>query len=65
MLVLSRKKNEDIIIGDNIRISVVEINKNGVRLGVEAPKTVTVHRAEVQKKINEANQKKALTETGP
>ncbi|MEX0936291.1 MAG: carbon storage regulator CsrA [Pirellulales bacterium] len=47
MLVLSRKKNESIIINDDITIVVVEIRGDKVRLGVEAPKEVPVHRREV------------------
>lgn len=47
MLVLSRKKNESIVINDNITIMVVEIREDKVRLGVEAPKEVPVHRREV------------------
>ena len=47
MLVLSRKKNESIVINDDITIVVVEIRGNKVRLGVEAPKEVPVHRREV------------------
>ncbi len=47
MLVLSRKKNESIVINDNITITVVEIRGDKVRLGVEAPKAVPVHRQEV------------------
>ncbi|MBA4019145.1 MAG: carbon storage regulator [Pirellula sp.] len=47
MLVLSRKKNESIIINDDIEIAIVEIRGDKVRLGVEAPKEVPVHRKEV------------------
>ncbi len=47
MLVLSRKKNESIVINDDITIVVVEIRGDKVRLGVEAPKDVPVHRKEV------------------
>ena len=47
MLVLSRKKNESIIINDNIVITVVDIRGDKVRLGIEAPKDVPVHRREV------------------
>ena len=47
MLVLSRKKNESIVINDDISIVVVEIRGDKVRLGVEAPKEVPVHRREV------------------
>lgn len=47
MLVLSRKKNESIVINDDITIVVVEIRGDKVRLGVEAPREVPVHRREV------------------
>lgn len=47
MLVLSRKKDEKIIIGDNIAIMIVDIQGDKVRLGIEAPRDVTVHREEV------------------
>lgn len=47
MLVLSRKTNEQIVINDNITVTVVEIRGDKVRLGVEAPKEVPVHRREV------------------
>ena len=51
MLVLSRKKNESIIINDNITLTVVEIRGDKVRLGIDAPKEVTVHRQEVYEAI--------------
>ncbi len=47
MLVLSRKKNESIVINNDIKIVVVEIRGDKVRLGVEAPREVPVHRREV------------------
>lgn len=47
MLVLSRKKNESIWIGHNVRLCVVDIRGDKVRLGIEAPGEVPVHRAEV------------------
>ncbi len=47
MLVLSRKKGESIVIGDGIEIIIVEVRGDKVRLGVEAPKEVPVHRREV------------------
>lgn len=56
MLVLSRKKNESIIINDDITIVVVEIRGDKVRLGVEAPKDVTVHRQEVYEAIRRSNE---------
>jgi carbon storage regulator len=54
MLVLSRKKNESIVINDDISIVVVEIRGDKVRLGVEAPKEVPVHRREVYDAIKRA-----------
>lgn len=47
MLVLSRKKNESIVINDLITLTVIEIRGDKVRLGIEAPKDVPVHRREV------------------
>jgi len=52
MLVLSRKKNESIIIHDNIIVTVVEIRGDKVRLGIVAPKDVPVHRQEVYEAIH-------------
>ena len=51
MLVLSRKKEEVIRIGDSIRITVVEVRGDKVRLGIEAPPDVKVHRQEIYEKI--------------
>ena len=47
MLVLSRKKNESIIIRDDIVVTVVEVRGDKVRLGIDAPREVTVHRREI------------------
>ena len=55
MLVLSRKKNESIVINDDITIVVVEIRGDKVRLGVEAPKEFSVHRQEVRDAIHKDN----------
>ena len=51
MLVLSRKCNESIVIGDDVFITVIEVRGDKVRLGIEAPKSVTVHRQEIYDKI--------------
>ncbi len=47
MLVLTRKRTESIQIGDNILVTVLDISGNRVRLGIEAPKAIPVHRSEV------------------
>ena len=49
MLVLSRKKDESIMVGDNIKLTIIEIRGDKVRLGIEAPRDVTVHREEIYK----------------
>ena len=51
MLVLSRKKNERIIVGENIVITVVEIRGDRVRLGIDAPMDIPIHRSEVVESI--------------
>ena len=56
MLVLSRKKNESIVIDNDITIVVVEIRGDKVRLGVEAPKEIPVHRQEVFEAIKRNQQ---------
>jgi carbon storage regulator len=64
MLVLSRKKNESIVINNDITIVVVEIRGDKVRLGVEAPKEVPVHRREVYDAIHRANNDGPANEKG-
>ena len=56
MLVLSRKRDEVIKIGDDIEITVVDIRGDKVRLGITAPKEVMVHRKEVYEEIKKENQ---------
>lgn len=55
MLVLSRQRDESIMIGDNIEVTVVEIRGDKVRLGVNAPKEISVHRKEVYDAIRREN----------
>jgi carbon storage regulator len=62
MLVLSRKKNESIVINNDITVTVVEIRGDKVRLGIVAPKEVPVHRQEVYEAIKNG---KAQTPAAP
>jgi carbon storage regulator len=57
MLVLSRQRDESIIIGDNIIITIVDIRGDKVRLGIEAPTEIPVHRQEVYEAIQRENSK--------
>ena len=59
MLVLSRQRDETIIIGVNIEITVVDIRGDKVRLGVSAPKEISVHRKEVYDAIRRENREAA------
>lgn len=53
MLVLSRKKDEKICIGDNITLLVIEVRDKKVRLGIDAPRDVIVHREEIIERIKQ------------
>ena len=55
MLVLSRQRDESIIIGDNVVITVVDVRGDKVRLGIEAPIEIPVHRREVYEAIQREN----------
>ena len=59
MLVLSRKNNESIMIGDHIEVKILSVDGDQVKLGIVAPKNVKVHRSEVFQAIQEQN-KEAL-----
>lgn len=59
MLILTRKVGESVAIGDDIQVSVVEIKGNQVKLGIKAPRDVTVHREEIYLKIQEENRRAA------
>lgn len=56
MLVLSRDKGESVMVGDNVKITVLEIRGNKVRLGIEAPREVSVNRMEVYEAIKRERQ---------
>lgn len=55
MLVLTRKLGETIVVGSNIKVTVVEIQGRHVRLGIEAPTDISVHRGEVYERIVREN----------
>ena len=62
MLVLARKVGQSIVINDNIEILVIEVRGEQVRLGIEAPRAIPVHRKELLEQIRSENVK-AVTET--
>lgn len=59
MLVLTRKKDQSIVIGDSIEITVLEIQGDQVRIGINAPKNVSIHRKEIYLEIREENRRAA------
>ena len=59
MLVLTRKKNESIILNDNIEITIVDVQGDQVRIGINAPKSVSIYRKEIFLEIQDENKKAA------
>ncbi|MFA6110349.1 MAG: carbon storage regulator CsrA [Candidatus Latescibacterota bacterium] len=59
MLVLTRKAGESIVIGNDVRVTVLEMQGRQIRLGIEAPADVSVHRGEVYERIREENERAA------
>ena len=56
MLVLTRKLGESILIEDNIKITVIDINKQQIKLWIDAPKHISINREEIAKKVKDENQ---------
>lgn len=65
MLVLSRKRDEKIVIGDNIVITIVDVRGDKVRLGIEAPTEIPVHRQEVLEALRRQAAGQPLPESAP
>ena len=66
MLVLSRGKNESIIVGDEVEVTVVDVRGDKVRLGITAPRSIPVHRREVYESIRRENmQKRSIDDIHP
>ena len=63
MLVLSRRTNESIVVAGNITVTVLEIRGDHVRLGIDAPREITVHREEIHAELARANKEAAAIET--
>jgi carbon storage regulator len=61
VLILTRKKGESIIIGDNIEISIVEVNGDQIKLGINAPRNVEVYRKEIYQVIKDQNSEASKT----
>ncbi len=59
MLVLSRKVNQSIMVGDNVRVVVVAVDRDQVKLGIEAPREIAVHRSEIYEEIQRTNRSAA------
>lgn len=62
MLALSRKKDEAIVINNNIEVTILEVKGDHVKLGISAPKSVPIYRKEVYLQIQESNKESASTQ---
>jgi len=62
MLVLSRQRDESIMIGDDVKITIVDVRGDKVRLGIEAPKRIPVHRMEIYEAIQREKKEKEAQE---
>jgi len=60
LLVLTRKRDESIIIGDDIKVTIVEVRGDQVKIGIKAPRSISVHREEIYQEIQDENRRAAL-----
>lgn len=65
MLILTRKIGESIQVGDHIRIKIIDIGRHYVKIGIDAPKSVKVHREEIYERIKDENISAGQTEEHP
>jgi carbon storage regulator len=65
MLVLTRRANQSIMIGADVVVTVLEVRGDQVRIGIEAPRSIAVHREEVFRELEEANRAAASPASGP
>lgn len=62
MLILTRKINEKVLIGDDIEVTVLNVRGNQVKLGIKAPKEISVHREEIYQRLNSSEHKTSIVE---
>ena len=62
MLILTRRLNETIVVGDDVKITILGVKGNQIRLGIDAPKEISVHREEIWEKINAEKGKNIVNE---
>ncbi|UCG47097.1 MAG: carbon storage regulator CsrA [Phycisphaerales bacterium] len=65
MLVLSRQKDESIVIGDDVEVTIVDVRGDKVRLGITAPKNIPVHRREIYEAIQREKEAQRQSEQAP
>ena len=65
MLVLTRRLNESIMIGNDIELTIIDIKGDQIKLGIKAPKNITIHRSEIHQEILEENKKATKIQISP